>query len=451
MIVDALSAIVGAAHMFGADAVESRYLDDETNGGAGWPAGVVRPANTAELSAVLACCHSAGQPVVVQGGRTGMARGGVPQAGELILSLERLSTIEAIDADTGLMTVGAGCVLQMAQNAALEAGWRLAVDIGARGSCTIGGMIATNAGGTQVLRHGMMRDQVLGLEAVLADGTIISSMRGMLKNNSGYDLKQLFIGSEGTLGVVTRALLRLRPPAIGQQTALCAVGDYPAALRLLARLEKAMPAQLSAYELMWREFFEAACGSLGQDSPFDRTHALVVLVETEAAEDAGLSAALANSFEDGTMTDALIARSDRDRQRFWHYRDAIGEIARGMTIVEPFDVSAPLPVIGELVDDVRARLAAEVAGSRPVFFGHIADGNLHIAVELPREDQRPLVEAIVYDAVRDVGGSVSAEHGIGLLKRTWLGHSRSPEEIALMRRIRAAMDPREILNRGRIF
>lgn len=451
MIVDALSAIVGAAHVFGADAVEPRYLDDETNGGAGRPAGMVRPANTAELSAVLACCHRAGQPVVVQGGRTGMARGGVPQMGELILSLERLSAIEAIDPDTGLMTVGAGCVLQVAQNAAMESGWRLTVDIGARGSCTIGGMIATNAGGTQVLRHGMMRDQVLGLEAVLADGTILSSMQGMLKNNSGYDLKQLFIGSEGTLGVVTRALLRLRPRALGQQTALCAVSDYPAALRLLARLEKAMPAQLSAYELMWGEFFEAACGGLRQASPFDCAHALIVLVETEAAEDAALSAALANSFEDGTLIDALVARSERDRQSFWQYRDAIGEITRAMPIVEPFDVSAPLPAIGGLVDTVRARLAAEVVGSRPVFFGHIADGNLHIAVELSHEDQRPVIEAIVYDAVRAVGGSVSAEHGIGLLKRAWLGHSRSAEEIALMRRIRAAMDPREILNRGRIF
>jgi FAD/FMN-containing dehydrogenase len=414
MTIEALAAIVGTDHVFGSDAVEPRYLDDETGGEAGHPIGMVRPGDTRQVSAVLARCHAIGQPVVVQGGRTGMARGGVPRTGELILSLERMASIEAIDGDAGLMTVGAGCVLEAAQSAAAEAGWRLAVDIGARGSCTIGGMIATNAGGNQVLRYGMMRDQVLGLEAVLADGTIISSLGGMLKNNTGYDLKQFFIGSEGTLGIVTRAVLRLRPPAIGRQTTICAVADYPAAVRLLARLERAMPGQLSAFELMWSDFFQAACACIGQPDPFAETHALIVLAETESADADALTAALEESFGDGT-------------------------------------VSAPIGAIGGLVTDLRERLRVELPGSRPICFGHIADSNLHLALELASEAQRPVAEAIVYDAVRAVGGSVSAEHGIGMLKRAWLGHSRSAEEIAMMRTIRAALDPKGILNPDRIF
>jgi FAD/FMN-containing dehydrogenase len=451
MTIEALAAIVGTDHVFGSDAVEPRYLDDETGGEAGHPIGMVRPGDTRQVSAVLARCHAIGQPVVVQGGRTGMARGGVPRTGELILSLERMASIEAIDGDAGLMTVGAGCVLEAAQSAAAEAGWRLAVDIGARGSCTIGGMIATNAGGNQVLRYGMMRDQVLGLEAVLADGTIISSLGGMLKNNTGYDLKQFFIGSEGTLGIVTRAVLRLRPPAIGRQTTICAVADYPAAVRLLARLERAMPGQLSAFELMWSDFFQAACACIGQPDPFAETHALIVLAETESADADALTAALEESFGDGTVRDALIAQSDRDHQRFWRFRDAIGELVGAMAVVEPFDVSAPIGAIGGLVTDLRERLRVELPGSRPICFGHIADSNLHLALELASEAQRPVAEAIVYDAVRAVGGSVSAEHGIGMLKRAWLGHSRSAEEIAMMRTIRAALDPKGILNPDRIF
>ncbi len=450
-LADALADMVGRAHAFPPEAIEPRYLDDETGGEVGRPAGLVRPGNVEEVSAVLAHCHAIGQPVVVQGGRTGMARAAVPRAGELILSLERMAAIEEIDRAAGLMRVGAGCVLQTAQEAAAAAGWRLAVDIGARGSCTIGGMIATNAGGHQVLRYGMMREHVLGLEAVLADGTIISSLNGMLKNNTGYDLKQYFIGSEGTLGIVTRAVLRLRPRALGRQTALCAVTDYEAAVRLLNRLERALPGQLCAYELMWGDFFQAACARTGQADPFGGGYDLIVLAETESPDPDELSVVLEESYDDGTVADALIAQSERDHHRFWRFRDAIGELVSHMGIVEPFDVSAPLREIGPLVTELRARLAEELPGSRPVFFGHIADGNLHLALELADEAQRGPAEALVYGAVRAVGGSVSAEHGIGMLKRDWLAHSRSAEEIALMRTIRGALDPRQILNPQRIF
>lgn len=444
--------IVGARHALEADAVEPRYLDDETGGDAGRPIGLVKPGTVSEVSAVLACCNEQGQAVVVQGGRTGMTRGGLPQAGELILSLERLSAIEEIDTLAGTMTVGAGCVLEVAQQAALDAGWRLAVDIGARGSCTIGGMIATNAGGHQVLRHGMMRDQVLGLEVVLADGTVLSAMNQMLKNNTGYDLKQMFIGSEGTLGVVTRAVLRLRPPAIGRETALCALASYDDALRLLATLERRMPGQVAAFELMWRDFLDAACDRLGEGMPFDTgAPPLAVLVEAESVREGGLAEALEACFEDGLLRDAILAQSERDHHRLWSFRDAVGELVSAMAIVEPFDVSAPIQAIGALVETVRADLCAHLPGSRSLFFGHIADGNLHLVLELASEAQRGEAEAIVYDAIRDAHGSVSAEHGIGMLKRHWLAHSRSADEIALMRRIRATFDPKAILNPNRIF
>lgn len=449
-MIDALRRIVGERHALGPDEVEPRYLDDETGGVAGRPAGLVKPGTTEQLATVMAYCFGVGQPVVVQGGRTGMTRGGMPRDGELILSLERLTAIEAIDLAAGTMTVGAGCLLETTQQAAIEAGWRLAVDIGARGSCTIGGMIATNAGGHQVLRFGMMREQVLGLEVVLADGTILSSMGAMLKNNSGYDLKQLFIGSEGTLGIVTRAVLRLRPQVNGRETALCALPDYGAAVRLLEMLEKALPGRLSAFEAMWRDFFVAACARIGGGSPFAGEHPLFVLVEAEGVEEGALAAALEPSFNDGRVADAILAQSEREHHRLWSYRDAIGELVSAMPIVEPFDVSAPITAIGDLVARIRQGLDG-LPGCKPIFFGHIGDGNLHLALELDTEAQRPLAEAIVYDAVRDAQGSISAEHGIGMLKRQWLNHSRSTEEIAVMRAIRQTLDPKQILNRDRIF
>ncbi len=446
-----LAARLGERYVAGPADVEPRYLDDETGGEGGTPAGLVRPGSTDEVSAVLRLCHAAGQPVVVQGGRTGMTRAGLPRDGELILSLERMNAIEAIDRVAGTMIVGAGCVLAVAQDAAAEAGWRLAVDIGARGSCTIGGMIATNAGGHQVLRFGMMRDQMLGIEAVLADGSVISAMNGLIKNNTGYDLKQLIAGSEGTLAVVTRAVLRLRPPPLDRETALCAFDSYEKVAAVLGRLEQLMPGQLTAFELMWAGFLDAACALPGNAYPFAARHDYAVLLETESMGAGALAAALERCFEEELVADAVLAQSERDQHRLWALRDAIGPLVEHMALVEPFDVSAPLHAIGGVADRVGRRLAAELPGTRPLFFGHVADGNLHLALELANEAQRHPAEAIVYDAIRDAGGSISAEHGIGMLKREWLPYSRSEAELAVMRAIRAALDPRGILNPGRIF
>ncbi|WP_144097783.1 FAD-binding oxidoreductase [Croceicoccus sediminis] len=451
MLAERLAEIVGPGNAFAPDMIEPRYLEDETAGASGRPSGLVRPATTGELSQVIALCHENGWPVVVQGGRTGMTRGALPRDGELIVSLEGMNAITDIDPVAGTLVAGAGVPLETAQRAAADAGWQLAVDIGSRGSCTIGGMIATNAGGTQVYRSGMMREQVLGLEAVMADGTVISSMQPMIKNNAGYDLKQLLIGSEGTLGIVTRALLRLRPAVSGHETALCGLPDYGAVLNLLSVLERRCPGKIAAFEVMWRNFFDAAVAPGALPDPFDRKHEFYVLVETEGFEDGVLPATLALALETGTIEDALVARSGTDRDRFWAYRDHIGEITRSMAVVEPFDVGAPLARLGTLVARIEREFAERLPGCRSVFFGHIADGNLHVAIELGSEDQRIVSERIVYDAVRKVGGTVSAEHGIGILKRDWLSHSRSEAEIAMMRRLRAAFDPGGILNPGRIF
>lgn len=450
-MLDALEQLLGPGGVIAGTAVEPRYLEDETGGCSGTPLALVRPTTTEQVAAIIAMCNAAGQPVVTQGGRTGMTRATLPCDGELIVSLERMNAIEAVDVEAGTMVVGAGVPLEAAQIAAREAGWSLAVDIGARGSCTIGGMIATNAGGHQVFRHGMMRDQVLGIEAVLADGTLISSMAPMLKNNAGYDLKHVLIGSEGTLGIVTKALLRLRPLPAAHETALCALSSYESVVKLLALLDKRCSGRLAAFEVMWRDFFAWATGPLGMRDPFDQPHPYYVLVETEGFEDGLLPAVLTLALERELLDDALMACSGMDRERFWTYRDAIGEITRSMHLVEPFDVGAPVAKLGVLTDRIAERLARALPETRTVFFGHIADGNLHLALELASEAQREPAETIVYDAVRELGGTVSAEHGIGMLKRRWLGHSRSPEEIATMRRLRAAFDPAGILNPGRIF
>ncbi|QVM84733.1 FAD-binding oxidoreductase [Novosphingobium decolorationis] len=451
MILAALRAALGEAQVLGPDAIAPRYFDDETGGTHGAPVGLVRPGSTQEVSEVLRLCLAAGQAVVVQGGRTGLTRAALPRTGELVLSLERLNRIEDVDATSGTMTLGAGTVLQVAQDAAAEAGWRLAVDIGARGSCTIGGMIATNAGGHQVFRHGMMRAHVLGLEAVLADGSVVSAMQPMLKNNTGYDWKHLLIGAEGTLGVVTRALLRLQPGVAGHETALCALPDYTALVRLLALLQARLGPRLASFEAMWDDFLSQAVAVSDLRAPFEQAWPCCVLVETEGPEDGALGAALEEAWAQGLLGDALLAQSGPERARFWAYRDAIGEITRGMALFEPFDVGAPTAQIGALVEAIRARLAQELGLTRMVCFGHVADGNLHIALELACEDQRHAAEAVIYAAVRAAGGTVSAEHGIGLLKRGWLGHTRSADEIALMRRLRGALDPHAILNPGRIF
>ncbi|GAB4150572.1 MAG: FAD-binding oxidoreductase [Sphingomonadales bacterium] len=424
----------------------------------GWPpyqcaaAYLARPADSAQVAAVLAACHAAGQSVVTHGGRTGLAGGAISQPGDIVLSLERFNRIEEIDVAGRTMTLGAGVVLEAAQKAAADAGLMLAADWGARGSATIGGGIATNAGGNQVLRYGMMREQVLGLEAVLADGTVVSSMNRMLKNNAGYDLKQLFIGTEGTLGIVTRAVLRLRAAPAETYSALAACADFDAVAALLDHMDRRMSGALAAYEVMWRDFYDLVHGAVSPP-PLPPGHAFYVLVEAAGQGDAdAFEAALGEAIEQDIVADAVLAQSGRERDAFWAVRDNIPALM-ALAPIRTYDVSMPLSAMGDYVADVRGQLQAELGIARVAVFGHVGDGNIHIILGL--EDATPdrahAADTIVYDRLVPIGGSVSAEHGVGVEKRPFLDRSRSAAEIALMRQLKTALDPKNILNPGKVI
>ncbi|HYF56180.1 MAG TPA: FAD-binding oxidoreductase [Salinarimonas sp.] len=419
------------------------------------PLALVLPRSTEEVSSTLRICHEHGQPVVTQGGMTGLAGGAHPGEGEVALSLERLSGVEEVDAASGTLTALAGTPLAVVQKAAEEAGYLCGIDLGARGSCTIGGNIATNAGGNQVLRYGMARKNVLGLEVVLADGRIVRSLNKMLKNNAGYDWTQLFIGSEGTLGVVTRVVLGLHPRPQGVESVLCGVENVEAALALLRRIERRFPGRLLVFEGMWREFMEVATGPGGLARPFDEAHDLCLLIEA-AMGDGGADAFagfLAEAYEEGLVRDALVARSEADRARFWAYRESPYEYRRYLPKEIGFDVSIPLDRMDAAIAAFRERIPARFPDAIHVAFGHIADSNVHVTVAKPGLDEATYraIEETVYGVVQELGGSISAEHGIGRNKRPYLQISRTEAELALMATIKAALDPAGLLNPGRVL
>jgi FAD/FMN-containing dehydrogenase len=418
--------------------------------------GVAYPRTTEQVSEILKVCHAQGVAVVPQGGMTGLAGGGAPTTPCLALSLERMRAIEEIDPASSTMTVQAGVILETAQTAASEAGFMFPLDLGARGSSQVGGNASTNAGGNRVLRYGMMRDLILGLEVVLADGTVMTSLNKMIKNNAGYDLKQIFIGAEGTLGIITRLVLKLHPKPRSLCTALCAAADYDRVLDLLQRVRSGLGGSLSAFEVMWPEFYEIGTTGLGRTPPLPLGHGQYVLVESmggdPAADQERFEAVLGEALEDGVLLDAVIAQSDKETQAFWAIRDAPAEFRRAWWPQIAFDVSIPTGQLGAFRDDCTARLDARWPGVGVAFFGHVADSNVHISVKLDRKlvGERA-VEAVVYEAVAAWRGSISAEHGIGLQKRDYLHYSRTPEEVALMRTLKSALDPKGILNPGKIF
>ncbi|MFJ5367579.1 FAD-binding oxidoreductase [Bosea sp. CER48] len=450
----ALTEVVGPGGLRSGEAIPARNRKDASKAEEGLPALLVLPRNTEEVAAVLAICSRFSLPVVVQGGMTGLAGGAAPLAGEVALSLERMSGVEEIDPVTRTMTVLAGTPLMVVQEKAAEAGFLYGVDLGARGSCTIGGNVATNAGGVQVLRYGMTRRNVLGLEAVMADGRVVSHLKKVVKNNAGYDWTQLFIGSEGTLGVVTRVLLALQPAVTGVQTALCAAGSVDKALATLNRLEARLGGNLLAFEAMWPEYMKAATGQGGLPSPFATQPELTLVIEaamgTAAASEDAFAEALAELAEEGLLDDALIAQSSRDRQRFWAYREANYEFYRDLPPGIHFDVSIPLGAMETAVTLLRQRVEARSRAAFPIVFGHLADSNLHLSVHDAAMELSGFAD-IVYELVREMQGSISAEHGVGILKRPYLGMSRSDAELALMTTLKRTLDPANILNRGRIL
>lgn len=452
-----LTAALGADSVLTGDAIPARNRQDAVRAAPTLPLALVLPRSTEQVSAALRICHVHGQPVGPQGGMTGLAGGAHPGADEVALSLERMSGVEEIDRDAGTLTALAGTPLQVIQDAADAAGFMCGIDLGARGSCTIGGNVATNAGGNQVLRYGMARRHVLGLEAVLADGTVLKSLNKMLKNNAGYDWTQLFIGSEGTLGVVTRVVIGLHPKLAGVESALVAVRSVGDAVALLRAAERALPRGLLVFEAMWADFIKVAVERIGLPKPFAEPHPLLLLVETPgdggSAGRLALEDFLAAQIETGLVADALIAQSGQDRARFWAYRESPYEYARLMPPLIGFDISIPIGRMAEAAGSIRAGLAARFPDLTQVYFGHLADSNLHLIATREGVDAalKRAVEEAVYAEVARFEGSISAEHGVGRSKRDYLPLSRSAGELALMRRIKTALDPAGILNPGRIF
>jgi FAD/FMN-containing dehydrogenase len=415
------------------------------------------PRHTQQVCAILRYCNERGIPVQPQGGLTGLSGGGVPLFPCVVVSLERMRAIRELDTAAGTITVEAGIAMEAVQQAADAAELFFPLDLGGRGSCQIGGNISTNAGGNRVLRFGMARDLVLGVEAVLPDGTLIDALRKFIKNNAGYDLRQLFIGTEGTLGIVTAAVLRLFPKPRSICTGICAVDDYAGALALLSRARAGFGSQLTAFEVMWPEFYEVGTVRLGRAPPLERGHGLYVLVETmgtdSEADQERYETVMGAALEQGIVRDASIAKSQRETTDLWSVRDSPGEWQRaGHWPQLSFDVSVSTGEIGELVGEIRAALRARWPALSALYFGHVADGNLHVSVLMAGHSVAALaIEEAIYALVSRRRGSISAEHGIGSLKKEFLPLSRSPAEIALMRTLKRAIDPNGILNPGKIF
>ncbi|MEJ0098762.1 MAG: FAD-binding oxidoreductase [Pseudomonadota bacterium] len=418
---------------------------------------LVFPRDTTQVSKTLAYCNERGIAVQPQGGLTGLAGGAVPIGPCVIISLERMRAIKELDSVAGTITVEAGVTMETVQKAADAADLFFPLDLGGRGSCQIGGNISTNAGGNRVLRYGMARDLVLGVEAVLADGTVIDALRKVIKNNSGYDIRQLFIGAEGTLGIVTAVVLRLFPKPKSACTGICAVKDYAGVLDLLKRARAGFGSLLSAYEVMWPDFYHLGTIGLGRKPPLEIGHGVYVLIETLGtdpdADQARYETVIGEAIEAGIVQDAIIAQSQREATELWAVRDSPGEWQKGAHWPQlGFDVSVPTGEIGPLAEEIGAELKQRWPELVAVFFGHVADGNLHVSVRMSGHDIDELaIENAVYGIVSQRRGSISAEHGIGSLKIPFLHFSRSEAEIALMRAIKKAMDPKGIMNPGKVL
>lgn len=437
------------------NAVDERFLKDWSDTPPGMPCEVLRPTSTEEVVAIVRRCQQENRRMTVQGGMTGLAGGAVPSEGDVVINLERMNRIEEIDALEGVMQVEAGATLQQVQEAAFAQGWMFGVDLGARGSCTVGGNAATNAGGIRVIRYGTMRDSVLGVEAVLADGSVVSSLTRLVKNSTGFDPRFLFIGTEGTLGIITRLTLRLHPP-MGEVTAAWVTADrFEALPQLLRSLKSRLGPALCAFEFMSGRFVRLASQLCAQAAPAGGDAAWHVLIEVAGSPGHSMSepleAALSDALEQGEITNCALAASLAHRSAFWRLRESIPEVLSHLKPVAALDIGMPWSETASYIAEVEAALRQRVPLAEHLFLGHLGDNNLHLISGPVDDKQLHEVDEIAYGALRGRRGTVSAEHGVGRVKKPFLSVSRHASEIDLMRRLKQALDPRQLLNAGRIF
>ena len=462
-----LNVIVGPAGIItDADDIDP-YVRDWRGNYQGRAMAVVRPANTGEVAAVVKLCAETNTPIVPQGGNTGMVGGSVPDnsGAAIVLSLKRMNRIREIDLANNAMTVEAGCILQAVQNAARENHRYFPLSLAAEGSCTIGGNLSTNAGGTAVLRYGNARDLVLGIEAVMPDGRIWNGLKALRKDNTGYDLKHLLMGAEGTLGIITAAVLKLFPSPQHTCTALVAVQDPAAAVELLATIQAALGDRLTGFEMMSRVCLDHVIKHFPATAePFGTKHAWQVLIElTDTQKDAALEDALAVALEPafhagnekGAAMDAVIASSESQSLALWNIREHIPEAERLQGKSVKHDISLPISGIAEFITRGDTALNAAFPEAQVICFGHIGDGNLHYNLSFPgiapTAAQSAAANAIVYALLDELHGSISAEHGLGQMKRDEITRHKSAVELDLMRAIKKALDPLGILNPGKVL
>ena len=454
---EAVAAIVGAKNVLTADADTAPYLTDWRKLYRGAAEGVVRPASTADVSVVVRLCAEAGIAIVPQGGNTGLSGGSVPtgKRREIVLSLARMNRIRELDALNDAITVEAGCVLADVQRAAAEAGRFFALSLAAEGSCQIGGNLSTNAGGVNVLRYGNARDQVLGLEAVLADGRIWNGLRSLRKDNTGYDLKQLFIGAEGTLGIITAAVLKLHPQPTASATAWIEVRDPESAVRLLGHLRRYCGDRITAFELLSRRCVDAVLAhrpAIRDPLPGrGGWYVLVELADGGAGETLArrLEQGLADALERRLAADAVVAKNDAESKALWGIRESVPE-AQFANVKH--DISVAVSKIPEFIARAGAALEAAYPGVAVYCFGHAGDGNLHYNVgDASLLARRAEVSRVVYDVVAEFEGSISAEHGLGQLKREEIARHKEPLELELMRAVKRALDPQDLMNPGKVL
>lgn len=445
-LADALGGVVGPAHVLVDAGLRAPYETDWTRRYSGAARLVVRPGDAAEVAAVVRACAAAGAPVVPQGGNTGLVGASVPRGGgrEVVVSLARLASLGPVDAVASEVTAGAGATLAALQAHAGAAGLAFGVDLAARDSATVGGMVATNAGGIRVLRHGPMRRQVVGIEAVLADGSVLRRLPGLAKDSTGYDLPGLLVGSEGTLGIVTAVRLRLVARHPERVVALLGVEGTAGALALLPRLRAL--SSLDAVEVMYPDGMALVRAHTGLADPLPGRHGAYLLVECAAAADPTdeLAAALADAPEVGA---AAVGRTSGERAALWAYRERHPEAIGAAGVPHKLDVALPLGELCAFEAAVRRRVAEVDPSARPVLFGHLADGNLHVNVLGPAPDDDAVDDAVLR-LVADHGGSISAEHGVGVAKAPWLALTRDDADRAAMAAVKRALDPAGLLNPG---